>query len=169
MPPADRRGAIAAEKLVCGIKRGGRARERTQPDNVAGERSWVSHPLAIIGERVIAHEDIDVIAALHVVPFVAAAVAQSKARYGKHIGEARLIVGNIIRLLCRAPKSRAGRHFAAAIGLRSLLEDFAPEMPDYALDQHTLAGKKLGRGLDHFREVGAFARAAADRARPLRG
>jgi hypothetical protein len=36
-----------------------------------------------------------------------------------------------------------------------MLEVYAPEIPDWALDQHTLAGKKLGRGLDHFREEGA--------------
>ena len=55
----------------------------------------------------------------------------------------------------RAPKSRAGCHFAAAIGLRSLLEDFAPTIPDWALDQHTLNGMAMGRGLDHFRREGA--------------
>jgi hypothetical protein len=36
-----------------------------------------------------------------------------------------------------------------------MLEDFAPTIPDYALDMHTLAGRKLGRGLDHFRKEGA--------------
>src|SRR4029077_5973542 len=50
---------------------------------------------------------------------------------------------------------RAGCHFAAAIGLRSMLEDFAPEIPDYALDMHTRKGKAMGRGLDHFRKEGA--------------
>ena len=39
--------------------------------------------------------------------------------------------------------------------LRSLLEDYAPTIPDWANDQHTLAGRKLGRGLDHFRKEGA--------------
>ena len=57
--------------------------------------------------------------------------------------------------MCRSPKSRAGCHFGAAIGLRSMLEDFAPTIPDWANDQHTLAGKDLGRGLDHFRKEGA--------------
>jgi hypothetical protein len=90
-----------------------------------------------------------------VVPFVAAAVAQSRERYSKSIGEARLIVGNCIRIMCRSPKSRAGCHFAAAIGLRSMLEDFKPELPDWAFDQHTMKGKAMGRGLDHFREHGA--------------
>jgi len=32
---------------------------------------------------------------------------------------------------------------------------FAPEIPDWANDQHTLAGRKLGRGMQHFREEGA--------------
>jgi hypothetical protein len=50
--------------------------------------------------------------------------------------------------------SRAGCHFAAAIGLRSLLEDFVPEIPDWVSDQHTIAERKLGRGLDHFRKEG---------------
>ena len=67
--------------------------------------------------------------------------------------EARLMVGNVIRIMCRAPKSRAGCHFAAAIGLRSLLEEYAPAIPDWANDQHTLTGRKLGRGLDHFRKA----------------
>ena len=36
------------------------------------------------------------------------------------------MVGNIIRMLARAPKSRAGCYFAAAIGLRALLEGYVP-------------------------------------------
>ena len=36
-----------------------------------------------------------------------------------------------------------------------MLEDFAPEIPDWALDQHTLEGRRLKRGLTHFREEGA--------------
>ncbi len=105
--------------------------------------------------EVICHEDLDTVAAPHVVPFVSSAVAQSRERYSKSIGEARLMIGNAIRMMARAPKSRAGCHFAAAIGLRSSLEDFAPEIPDYALDMHTMTGKAMGRGLDHFRTEGA--------------
>ncbi|MEY9415109.1 replication-associated recombination protein RarA [Bradyrhizobium japonicum] len=105
--------------------------------------------------EVICHEDLDPLAAPHVFPFVAASLAASRERYSKSIGEARLMVGNAIRMMARAPKSRAGCHFAAAIGLRSMLEDFAPTIPDYALDMHTLKGKAMGRGLDHFRTEGA--------------
>ncbi|MGX9426416.1 MULTISPECIES: hypothetical protein [Bradyrhizobium] len=105
--------------------------------------------------EVICHEDLDTLAAPHVFPFVAASLAASRERYSKSIGEARLMVGNAIRIMCRSPKSRAGCHFAAAIGLRSMLEGHVPEIPDFALDQHTLEGRKLGRGLDHFRNEGA--------------
>jgi replication-associated recombination protein RarA len=106
--------------------------------------------------EIICHEDLDTLAAPHVVPFVATALAQSRDRYSKSIGEARLMVGNAIRMMARAPKSRAGCHFAAAIGLRSMLEGFAPEIPDYALDMHTMKGKAMGRGLQHFRDEGAL-------------
>ena len=104
--------------------------------------------------EVICHEE-DTLAAPWVVPFVVTALAASRDRYSKSIGEARLMVGNAIRMMARAPKSRAGCHFAAAIGLRSMLEGFAPTIPDWANDQHTLTGRKLGRGLDHFRSEGA--------------
>jgi replication-associated recombination protein RarA len=105
--------------------------------------------------EVICHEDLDTLAAPHVVPFVAASLAQAKERYSKSIGEARLMVGNCIRMMARAPKSRAGCHFAAAIGLANELEDHAPTFPDHAFDQHTGKGRAMGRGLDHFREEGA--------------
>jgi replication-associated recombination protein RarA len=98
---------------------------------------------------------IDTLAAPWIVPFVSTALAQSRERYTKSTGEARLMVGNAIRMMARAPKSRAGCHFAAAIGLRSMLEDFAPTIPDYVLDMHTMKGKAMGRGLDHFRKEGA--------------
>jgi replication-associated recombination protein RarA len=105
--------------------------------------------------EVICHEDLDTLAAPHVFPFVTASLAASRERYSKSIGEARLMVGNAIRMMARAPKCRSGCHFGAAIGLRSMLEDYAPEIPDYALDMHTMKGKAMGRGLDHFRSEGA--------------
>jgi replication-associated recombination protein RarA len=114
------------------------------------------HSMVCNRMEVICHEDLDTLAAPHVFPFVAASLAAWRERYSKSIGEARLMVGNAIRMMARAPKSRAGCHFAAAIGLRSMLEGFAPTIPDWANDQHTLAGRKLGRGLDHFRQEGAM-------------
>jgi len=105
--------------------------------------------------EVICHEDLDTMAAPWVVPFVATALAQSRDRYSKSIGEARLMIGNAIRMMARASKSRAGCHFGAAIGLRSTLEGYAPTIPDWACDMHTMKGKAMGRGLKHFRKEGA--------------
>ena len=78
----------------------------------------------------ICHEDLDTLAAPHVFPFVVASVAASRERYAdKKYRRTRLMIGNCIRVMARAPKSRAGCHFAAAIGLRSMLEGFAPQIP----------------------------------------
>lgn len=108
--------------------------------------------------EVISHEDLDTTAAPWVVPFVHTASEQARALYKKkpgNPGAARMAVGNAIRLMCRSPKSREGDHFQAAVGLADLLEDFAPTIPDWANDQHTIAGHKLGRGLEHFRAESA--------------
>jgi hypothetical protein len=45
--------------------------------------------------------------------------------------------------------------FQCSHRLRSQLEGFAPTIPDWANDQHTLAGREMGRGLDHLRTEGA--------------
>ena len=66
----------------------------------------------------------------------------------------RIAVGNAIRALARANKSREGDHFQAAVqGERR----YGPglEIPDHALDKHTRAGRRLERGLAHFKTEGA--------------
>jgi len=106
---------------------------------------------------IIAHEDVDSLQAPWVVPYVQSTVDRVLPLYRKrreNPGGARMLVGNCIMLMCRAPKSRRADHFQAAIGLASLLEGYAPRIPDYALDKHTAAGKRMRRGLDHFRKVG---------------
>jgi replication-associated recombination protein RarA len=108
--------------------------------------------------EIISHEDIDTIAAPHVVPFVRAACEQARSWYDDkngNPGKSRMAIGNAIRLMCRAPKSREGDHFQAAIGLRSLLEGYVPEVPDWAHDKHTSRGRRMGRGLEHFLAEGA--------------
>ena len=52
-------------------------------------------------------------------------------------------------------KSREGDHFAIAVGLASEVEGFVPTVPDWALDGHTIEGKRMGRGLAYFREHSA--------------
>lgn len=57
------------------------------------------------------------------------------------------MVDNAIRIMCRSPKFRAGCHFPGA--------QYAPAILGWSLDQHTIASRKLGHGLDHFRKQGA--------------
>ena len=157
MIPATRSGlpAMACVSAMQKSIRRGLEREAMEFATELMHTSRAFHTMVCNRLLVICHEDLDTIAAPHVFLFVAASLAASADRYASKIGEARLMVGNCIRIMCRSPKSRAGCHFAAAIGLRSLLEDFAPTIPDWANDQHTLTGRKLGRGLDHFRREGA--------------
>ena len=105
--------------------------------------------------QVISHEDIDTQADPTIVPFVHTACEQAKAWYGTDkmkLGKTRMAIGNAIRMMARAKKNREGDHFNAAIGLASLLEGYVPEIPDWADDQHTLRGKKLGRDMEYFRK-----------------
>ncbi len=104
--------------------------------------------------EIISHEDIDTGAAPWIVPYVATACAQARSWYDPaKLGKSRMAIGNAIRIMARAPKSREGDHFHIAIGLANLLEGARPEIPDWIHDQHTIEGKRAGRGLDYFRSV----------------
>ena len=69
------------------------------------------------------------------------------------LGRSRMPMGNAIRLMCRAVKSREGDHFQAAMGQAADLEAYVPTIPDWVNDGHTIEGRRAGRGLDYFREV----------------
>lgn len=102
--------------------------------------------------EIIAHEDIG-LAAPDVVIFVAVSCEQARRLYKPDKkGQWRMILGNALRLMCRSKKSREGDHFQAAIGRKAELEAIAPTIPDYAYDHHTARGRKLKRGLKHFRK-----------------
>ena len=103
---------------------------------------------------VISHEDIDVMAQPIIIPFVFACAQTMKEMYQpENPGKSRMAAGSAIRLMARAPKSREGDHFQAAIGLRNLfgLPGGIPEIPDWANDGHTMKGKRMGRGVEFFR------------------
>jgi replication-associated recombination protein RarA len=155
----DTHGGLPAMACISAMQKAiRRGMEREAMEFAVGllHTSKAFHSMVCKRLEIISHEDIDTRADPAIVPFVATAVAQAMKWYdAEKLGASRLAIGNAIRLMCRAAKSREGDHFAAAIGLRSLLEGYAPEIPDYALDQHTVAGKKLGRGLEHFRKEGA--------------
>jgi hypothetical protein len=108
--------------------------------------------------EIISHEDIDTQAAPHIIPFVRLCCDQARDWYDDkngNPGRSRMAIGNAIRMMARAPKSREGDHYQAAIGLANLLEGEVPAIDHWLLDKHTLRGKRTGRGLQHFRDEGA--------------
>jgi replication-associated recombination protein RarA len=112
--------------------------------------SMVCNRLAIICQ-----EDLDCVGNPWLVPTVHTFLEHARLTYKFEApGNARMAIGNAIRIMCRVGKSREGNHFQAAIGLKSE-RGVAPEIPDYANDMHTHKGRRMGRGLDHFRAVGA--------------
>jgi len=135
--------------------------------------------------EIISHEDVG-LAAPDVIPLIRTCCEQARAWYQPdRLGKWRMPIGTAIRAMCRAKKSREGDHFQAAVGLHSELDGYAPEIPDWAYDQHTIKGRRMGRGLDHFRtestrlrptpkkpdpyEAEAYELWARQRSRPARG
>lgn len=106
--------------------------------------------------ELISHEDIECIDQPHIIPFVKACGDQAKAWWtADKPGKSRMALGNAIRMMCRAKKSREGDHFSGAVGLPSQIGGFVPEVPDWVYDHHTRKGLKQGRGIDHFRAESA--------------
>lgn len=121
------------------------------PSKAAGTRNW---EIALLRRLlVIAHEDIGIAN-----PIVFTAIPEMIRCYAmlreRNNGGARLILTNMILLLCRSPKSRISDEFLAVV----MKDRNGPkrEIPDYALDQHTAAGRAKGRvgaaGEAHFHE-----------------
>jgi replication-associated recombination protein RarA len=64
-------------------------------------------------------------------------------------GAARLILANAILLMSRSPKCRMADEFQRVCSQR-FVTGRRPEIPDYALDNHTYRGRQMGRGVDHW-------------------
>jgi replication-associated recombination protein RarA len=62
----------------------------------------------------------------------------------------RLFLTHAVLFLARSRKSRIVDDLLNVVYGEIQHEDKKPPIPDYALDMHTLRGKKMGRGLEHF-------------------
>ena len=69
----------------------------------------------------------------------------------KDSGERGLYIAHAVVALCRAKKSSLVVNAAC---LMTVLPN--REVPDYALDRHTHRGKTMGRGWEHFFDIGAL-------------
>ncbi len=107
--------------------------------------------------EIVAHEDVG-LADMWAVMFTMQSLDLARRQYKDNadkVGRWRMVIGNVIRALSRAYKSREGDHFQAVTGVPNLEHKKAPTIPNWAYDMHTIRGRKEGCGLDHFREVSA--------------
>lgn len=119
-----------------------------------GEDAWIRM-------RVIVSEDIGL--AEPMMPAVLWSLyqmwlAQRKKKDEKHYPERLFLVHGIL-LLVRAKKSRIVDHATITYYAGALPHQ---EIPDYALDKHTMRGRSMGRGFDHFFTEGIQLANAAD-------
>ena len=67
----------------------------------------------------------------------------------------RILLAQAILALCRSPKSRIATNLVHVVYGEIQFLNKNLEIPDYALDMHTLRGKKMKRGFGHFFEEGS--------------
>lgn len=119
--------------------------------------------------KIVASEDVglaDPLAAVAVQSLYQSWKEQRSKRDAKHEPE-RLFFVHAVLLLARARKSRMVDHALISFyeGDRA---EIRHDVPDYALDKHTAAGRKLRRGHAHFWDEGAKVENAAPLADPYR-
>jgi len=102
--------------------------------------------------KVCAHEDCG-LGDIESVSFALRAIEDCKKWYKAKNEAWRLAASNAILALARCRKSREADHFQAAV--RSRNREGLLDLPDYCFDKHTRTGKRLGRGIQHFREEAA--------------
>jgi len=67
-----------------------------------------------------------------------------------NVEEKPLFLSNAVITLCKSPKSRIADDLLNVIYGEIQHENKKLPVPDYALDKHTLKGRKMGRGWEHF-------------------
>jgi hypothetical protein len=61
-----------------------------------------------------------------------------------------------VRYLCQCTKDRSSDELLNWVKHAIETEGLSPVVPEYAIDMHTKAGRRLGRGERHFLEEGAL-------------
>jgi replication-associated recombination protein RarA len=98
--------------------------------------------------RVIASEDIGI--ANPLAPLVIGVLEKEYDARRRENDSYRLFLTHAVLFLARSRKSRIVDDLLNVVYGEIQYEDKKLPIPDYALDMHTLRGKKMGRGLEHF-------------------
>jgi replication-associated recombination protein RarA len=102
---------------------------------------------------VICLEDVDNLGQPAILPYVHSAMTLAKEWWDSdpaRAGKSRLAIANVVLMLASARKSRLADHFQCVAVWGALLEGRVPSVPDFALDHHTAAGRRMGRTIDFF-------------------
>jgi replication-associated recombination protein RarA len=83
------------------------------------------------------------------------ALHQMVQTFDRSMGERKLFAVHAVRYLCGCTKDRTSDEMVNWVIQAVDAGTARPEIPDYALDMHTAAGKAAGRGKRHFWEEGA--------------
>jgi len=89
-------------------------------------------------------------------PVVINALVQILQTFDRGLGERKLFSLHAVRYLCGCQKDRSSDEMINWVLMASARGEITPEIPDYALDKHTATGQALGRGDQHFWEVGTL-------------
>jgi replication-associated recombination protein RarA len=111
-----------------------------------GFTTWLLNRL-----QVISHEDIG-LANPDLIVLVATCCQQADRLYKPDkTGPVKMIVGTIIRAMCRSPKSREGDHFMG-IAMKHKRLKTPPLIQDWTYDHHSQKGRARKRGIEYFRD-----------------
>lgn len=88
-------------------------------------------------------------------PVLIASLERMAHRFRYGAGDRMLFAVHAVRYLCACQKDRSSDEMLNWLRRAVDEEGRRPEIPDYALDMHTVRGRAMGRGLRHFLTVGA--------------
>jgi replication-associated recombination protein RarA len=102
-------------------------------------------------------------------PVLIQALYQMHHDFPRPQGDRDLFALHAVRYLCRCTKDRSSDELFNWVKHAIETDGQRPVVPDYAIDRHTVAGRRLGRGARHFLEEGSLVLPElADRERTFR-
>jgi replication-associated recombination protein RarA len=89
-------------------------------------------------------------------PILIQALFQMHNNFPRPQGDRFLFALHAVRYLCQCTKDRSSDELLNWVKHAIETEGLSPVVPEYAIDMHTKAGRRLGRGERHFLEEGAL-------------
>ena len=153
--PRTRHG-LAVDEVVSALQKEIRRGHAENAALLAYEMAATSEELeAVLWQRlqVISVEDVGL--GRPDAPVLVRALHQMHLELPRGQGDRALFALHAVRFLCGCTKDRGSDELLGWVKQAVEVDGVMPEIPDYALDMHTAAGRARGRGKRHFLEEGA--------------